>query len=48
MLSALKLWVSSSLVRKNKWLEHCTGLITIPKEVSQFLSLILAARVKDP
>lgn len=45
MLSALKLWVSSSLVRK--WLEHCTGLITIPKEVSRFLSIILAGRVKD-
>lgn len=45
MLSALKLWVSNSLVRK--WLEHCTGLITIPKEVSRFLSIILAARVKD-
>ena len=46
MLSALKLWVSNSLVRK--WLEHCTGLITIPQEVSRFLSIILAARVKDP
>ena len=46
MLSALKLWVSSSLVRK--WLGYCTGLITILKEVSRFLSIILAARVKDP
>lgn len=46
MLSALKLWVSSSLDRK--WLEHCTGLITIPKEVSRFLSIILVGRVKDP
>ena len=46
MLSAVKPWVSNSLVRK--WLEHCTGLITIPKEVSRFLSIILTGRMRDP